>query len=445
MMEINELELFGMGFVDPVAVLGKSSRLYQWQRDYLRRDHDEYCIILKSRQIGASFILALEAVAKAMLWGESTLFQSISLRESKNKINYAREIVRALPTENVLVRDTVEELQFRNMARIVSLPGSPNASRGFAGYNVVLDELAFIGDADEVIGSVLPVMTHGGTLTIASTPLDAEGAFHEKWSGAASGAGWTRFYQPWWTCEGLTVSKCIFDANPGIAASSLAIREIRSSLVHSQFEREYCCQFSDEGTAIFRLKHLDAITDPHMQYQECEQRWDIDETWPGQQFIFAMDIGVVGHPSVLVLLDVSKRPSEVRAVLTLRGIDHMAQVSMINNLAAKYRPIGIIVDSTGPGAAIKQELVKKHPMIADGIDFTLQSKERLVRQGIQAVQNKDIKIPADRLWRSQMHSLTEDVTSAGNIRYITPADKMGHSDRLWALLMAIDVRNRLAY
>jgi phage FluMu gp28-like protein len=134
----------------------------------------------KSRQIAASFTFSAEAVANALLDNTSSLFQSINLDEAREKILYARSIyeslyMRGLP--KITQPNTTTQLGFSNGARIISSPGTPQ--RGKARFWVYLDEWAHQTHAKPNYVAALPVVSKGGKLRGASSPMGAGGFFWE--------------------------------------------------------------------------------------------------------------------------------------------------------------------------------------------------------------------------------------------------------------------------
>ena len=101
--------------------------------------------IRKSRQIGASWVLALEALARCHLRdGYTAVFVSYSLQEAREKIIVARQAFEELPPayQKKLVVDSKTELVFesnatgRRISRILSVPSkAPRGKKGPARSN----------------------------------------------------------------------------------------------------------------------------------------------------------------------------------------------------------------------------------------------------------------------------------------------------------------------
>ena len=166
-----------------------------------------FASMLKSRQIGASFILAGDGLCDGMIKGRHTIIcTSFNLEESKEKIVYAKQWWESrvsdpwnVPTDSEfderghwigeqgdrvkrypeLVRATGYHMEFSNGFRFFSYPGKPprGKSASFIG-----DEFAIVMNASEIYRAAFPMITRGRglcTVRLASTPMGAAGQFYE--------------------------------------------------------------------------------------------------------------------------------------------------------------------------------------------------------------------------------------------------------------------------
>jgi len=142
--------------------------------------------VTKSRQVGYSFVVALEALARCHLRdGYTAVFVSYNLDDAKEKILVARQVYEEMPLayQKKLVVDSKTELAFEpigksgRLSRILSVPSK--APRGKKG-DVVLDELAhYVNDRQVYTGSTALILRSSGQLTGCSTPLGRRGIFWE--------------------------------------------------------------------------------------------------------------------------------------------------------------------------------------------------------------------------------------------------------------------------
>ena len=132
--------------------------------------------VTKARQVGYSFLVALEALARCHLRPKhTTVFVGYNLSDATEKILVARQVYEDLPLafQKKLVTDSKMELAFesnsekRGLSRIISHPSK--APRGKKG-DVVLDELAhYVADRE---------VYRGSTALIPSLLRAAHGVLH---------------------------------------------------------------------------------------------------------------------------------------------------------------------------------------------------------------------------------------------------------------------------
>jgi len=142
--------------------------------------------VTKSRQVGFSFLFALEALARCHLREKHTaVFVSYNLDDAKEKILVARQVHEELPLayQKRLVVDSKTELAFesngpgKRISRILSNPSK--APRGKKG-DCYLDELAhYVNDREVYRGSTALILRSFGQLSGCSTPLGRRGIFWE--------------------------------------------------------------------------------------------------------------------------------------------------------------------------------------------------------------------------------------------------------------------------
>ena len=165
----------------PAASGVEGARFEHFQLKHFN-DNSIFRVENKSRQIAWSFTVAAEAMADAILSGQSSLFVSINLDEATEKIRYARAVYDSLQIGGLpkITRDNVLTIELDNGARLISMPSKP--PRGKARMNVYLDEFAHAQHDKLIYTAALPVISKGGRLRIGSSPLGASGVFWEVFS-----------------------------------------------------------------------------------------------------------------------------------------------------------------------------------------------------------------------------------------------------------------------
>lgn len=159
--------------------------LFPFQEDTLQSfiDNDRN-VILKSRQMGISTL-----VAAYSLWvmifnpGKNVLILSIKESAAKEIVTKVKLANNNLP--NWLKVQTIEDnrlsIKFKNESRILAASSAPDSARGFSASVLIMDECAFIDNAEEVWTSAQQTMATGGRAILLSTPNGIGNFFHKIW------------------------------------------------------------------------------------------------------------------------------------------------------------------------------------------------------------------------------------------------------------------------
>lgn len=160
--------------------------LYPWQRRFVLAPRRRK-IWLSSRQIGKSEALASTLVYKACL-GPNALSLCVSTgqraaSEIVKKCARWAEAVKILSKGAITYQASAESVRFSTGGRVLSLPNSPQALRGFTASCVCLDEAAFVDNLEDVLQAIGPTLTRDkqAELIFATTPAGKNGPFWDMW------------------------------------------------------------------------------------------------------------------------------------------------------------------------------------------------------------------------------------------------------------------------
>ena len=428
----------------------------KWERFQLAHLCDDTTLRLevKSRQIAWSFTVAAEAVANAMLEGESTIFVSINQDEAIEKIRYAKLVYQNLQVGGLpsLTRDNELGIEFSNGARLTSLPSRP--PRGKARMNIVLDEFAHIQRDREVYAGALPIITKGGRLRVGSSPMGAGGMFWEiAREELRAYPGFTRVQTPWWECQAF----CRRSQLPPLVGEvtteqrveqygSERIRAIFENMPAEDFEQEYCCAFVDESISWIPWAIIKRNQDPNLL---CWHAKGVDQALVMLEemrqavydkhaietvFVGGLDIGRKKNLTELTLLGMGA-VYPIRFMVSLDRVEFVDQETCIRQILDVLPIKGLLIDENGLGMQLAENLSRG--TCAEGVTFTNASKEMwAVRTKIELEQGH-VPIPVDRDLSQQIHSIKKKVTAAKNNVFDTEANEKHHADRFWSLALAI--------
>jgi hypothetical protein len=209
------------------------------------RDRSPRRLVLKSRQVGMSQAVGIEARWAAENEPETTtLFVSRNQDLAAELIRYSRGCYPERES-NPIIKDNSFALTFQNGARIISQPATRNAGRGIPARRAYLDEFAFAEYDQDIWRSIAPTADQ---VTVLSTPNGRANAFYLMWAGQY-GDGWTKHLIHWtqdprkWTPA---------ERAAGIPATESAwYRRERGTYTNRDWASEFECDFVESGGAVF--------------------------------------------------------------------------------------------------------------------------------------------------------------------------------------------------
>lgn len=407
--------------------------------DYQARwiaDKSRFKIGLWSRQTGKSFSVASEAVIDCEENPRTNwVFLSSGERQSKELIRKAKDLAAivkmafeetssglAVPGEKSIYKQL--EIEFGNGSRILALPANPDTARGHSA-NVVLDEFAFHQDSKAIWKSLFPTVTRGYKLRIISTPQGRKNKFYELWTGNPR---YSKHLVTIW--DAFKAGLPIFGEDGELTTPDF----LREALDDEEaWQQEYECQFLDEATAWITYDLITAAE--HVQLTDTNL-WEGGPIWAG------IDIG---RKKDLTIYWSFEQKGDVLWSLTkaeYQNVPYRVQFEQMCNHIDTEKPRRVCVDGTGLGGQMAEDLQAKYGSRVEIILFRNLIKEDLATTTRRKFEDRQLRIPVDRKLREDIHNVKKVVTAAGNSRFDADSTKDGHSDRFWALALAIHASSR---
>jgi phage FluMu gp28-like protein len=425
---------------------GEPIRLEPYQRGFLE-DRSRFRWITKSRQVGFSFTVALEALARAHLRDSYTaVFVSYNLSDAIEKCLIARQVYETLPlgVQKRLVTDAKTELAFesngptKRISRIISVPSkAPRGKRG----DCVLDELAHIVEDREVYrGSTALILRSHGQLTGCSTPLGRRGVFWEIANQELRKyPHHHRMIVPWW----LSHAFCTDPRGATAAAQTLApdelvarygtpaIAEQFESLALEDFEQEFCAKFVDESYSWFPYELILPCTSDDVRLVREPSALPT----PRGRFVAGFDVGRTRDRSELAVFEEIEGRFICRLLRSFDGVPFSEQELELQGLLNTVPIARLSIDRSGIGMNLAENLARDYPNVLPE-DFTNNTKERWATDLKILLQHRDIMLPRDRELVSQFHSIRRRVLPSGKVSFDAERTGKGHADRFWAVALA---------
>ncbi|MFH0900002.1 MAG: hypothetical protein V2A73_05165 [Pseudomonadota bacterium] len=413
-------------------------------------DRSRFRLVTKARQVGLSFVMALEALARCHLYdNHCTVFVSYAQDEAKDKVLLARQVFEDLPAEyqKKLIIDSKTELAFesrgpkRRMSRILSVPSK--APRGKHG-DVVLDELAhLVNDREVYTGSTALILRSHGQLTGCSTPLGRRGIFWEvATQEIRKYPHFSRQTVPWWLCR-------TFCRDPQAAAAAVAegnmatealvatcgmpaIVEQFDSLGLDDFEQEFACRFCDESYSWFPYEIILPCTDAELALYDDFG----DLPFPKGRLVAGFDVGRTRDRSELALFEETDERFTCRMLRRYEQTPFAEQEADLRRMLNTLPIARLSIDKSGIGMNLAENLARDFPQVVGEV-FTNESKERWATDMKILLQRRDLTLPRDRDLVGQIHSIKRRVLPSGKVSFDGErTGRSGHADRFWAIAIA---------
>ena len=421
--------------------------LEPYQIDFLR-NRSRFRWVTKSRQVGFSFVFALEALARCHLRDKHTaVFVSYNLDDAKEKILIARQVHEELPLayQKRLVVDSKTELAFesnaahKRLSRIISAPSK--APRGKKG-DVYLDELAhYVNDREVYRGSTALILRSRGQLSGCSTPLGRRGIFWEiATEELRRYPHHTRHDVPWWACRffcrdlaGAQREAPDLPTEERVARfGTQSIIEQLDSLPLEDFQQEFECRFVDESYSFYPYDLILPCTSEELVLAD-----DLTDIKVGDgRLVAGFDVGRTRDRSELALFEDRDGRMVCRLLRRYDQVPFSEQEADLRRLLEHLPVARLSIDKSGIGMNLAENLARDYPQVVPEA-FTNDSKERWATDLKILFQRKDIALPRDRELVGQIHSIKRRVLASGKVSFDAErTTRGGHADRFWAIALA---------
>ena len=333
---------------NPVLKMSKPFPQYAYLRKVAEAfEAERNVIVLKPRQMGLSWLVVAYAVWKTIMHpNERVLIVSKREKDSFHLRDRAVAILDNLPsvvrlTLDRRASDTRSEICFANGSAIHFLPASPSIGRTYTATCVILDEAAFLPDAERMYASLAPTLSGGGRLLALSTPNGVGGLFHTLWVNAKD-RGFHRVELHW--SDHPDRDQRWFD-------------ETSTNLSKRDVAQEYLCDFLQSGAVVFVSEHLRLIRDPMSDIERVEIIRSSQRQQQRHPFLIGVDVGE-GHSdsdfsAATVLHNGGEEFTQAETIAGRWRPDIFAE--RIAELASRY-PGRIGVEKNGPGGVVILEL-----------------------------------------------------------------------------------------
>ncbi|EHK3585487.1 terminase family protein [Escherichia coli] len=427
------------------------------QQGWFEQRQQRNRMILKSRQIGATWYFAREALLQALRDDVKHGYQrnQIFLSASRRQAHQFRGFIQKVAEEVDVELKGGDKILLSNGAELHFLGTSAATAQSYTG-NLFFDEFFWVGNfanLRKVAGAMATLK--GLTRTYFSTPSSESHEAYPFWTGKR------------WNEKRAKSSRVEFDTswktlNSGLLCPDKTWRqivtlkdvidhgweftdleEIQDENTPDEYTNLYMCEFVKEGESVFSLNQLLTCgADGYDDWQDWKpyapRPLGDREVWIGYDANGGSGNGDSGAVSVVTPPLVSGGKFRTIETRQLRGMEFEEQAKVIEDLTIKYNVRHIAIDGTGIGEAVWQ-LVKKFFPAAVCFIMSLSSKRTLVLKMQQVIRAGRWEYDrSEQALVSAFNAVRKITTAGGQITYDTDrARGVSHGDLAWANMLAI--------
>lgn len=433
---------------EELLINGFLGGMFQYQRIWHDAKKHRIRNILKSRQIGATYYFAHEAFIDALTTGHNQIFLSASKKQALQFRSYIVEY--AKKTADVILKG--ETIKLPNSAELYFLGTNSATAQSYHG-NLYFDEVFWVPKFD-VMRKVASGMAAQKMYrqTYFSTPTTIAHPAYAFFSGKSFNRGRAKAdkVEIDISHENLRMGKLcgdrqwkqivtIYDALEG-GCNLFDIEDLLAENSKEEFEQLFLCQFADDNSSAFKFADLqlcqvDSLEEWHDFKPFYQRPFGNREVWLGYDPAFTGDraaLAIVAPPRV------EGGDYRVLHKQTFHGMDYETQASRIKQFCDDYNVTRIVIDKTGMGSGVFQEVKKFYPTV-QGLDYNADLKNEMVLKTQNLIQKRRLKFDSgDNDIVTSMMTVKKRITGTGKITYVSDrSEDASHGDLSWAIMNCI--------
>lgn len=207
---------------------------------------------------------------------------------------------------------------------------------------------------------------------------------------------------------------------------------IRSGCADEEsFLQEYMCVPADDESAFLSYDLIASC-----EYQEGES-WEIPLR-NCRNLYLGVDVGRAHDLTVIWVNEYAGGRHLTRRKIELKNKTFTEQEGVLWPLLELPNMRRCCIDATGLGMQLAERAADRFGKYrVEGVQFTGPVKSDLAFPLRAAFEDGNVRIPFDKYLRADLRAIRKETTAAGNIRFSADRGENGHSDRFWALALAL--------
>lgn len=433
--------------------------LYDYQHRWWQAKDQRTRMILKSRQIGATYYFAFEALIDAIETGRNQIFLSASKAQAHQFrsyiVSFAKLVGVALTGDPMLITSDLRPAE-EAAAELHFLGTNFRTAQGRHG-NFYFDEFFWVHSFEELNKVASGMATHKKwRKTYFSTPSTVAHPAYPYWTGdrrnrrrkkseqikidvshaalALGSVGPDRIWRHIVNIRDAEAGGCdLFD-----------IEELEDEYAPDEFANLFLCDFVDDSQSAFKFNDLircgcDSLVDWTDFNPESARPFGNRPVWAGYDPQESED----GDNAALVIAAPPASEGGSFRILErhqLRGLDFEQQADFIKAMLKRYNCTYLGIDARGVGAGVYQIMAKPDALpggVVAKIEYSLELKQHMIMKAQNVVRRGRIAFDAGMLdIVSAFVSIKKTLTTSGrNITFKAGrGGDDGHADLAWATM-----------
>lgn len=423
------------------------TRFFAYQHAWRALLNQRNRMLLKSRQVGATWYFAQEAFEDACLNGGNQIFLSATRAQAEVFRNYIVRLAgEAFDIElkgNPLFLHT-----HKGIAELHFLSNNSKSAQSYSG-NVYIDEFFWITKFDELkkVASAMATQKRWRR-TLFSTPSAVTHEAYPFWTGETFQKRFTK-PKPWPNANAIhTGVACpdgqfrqmvtIHDAIKG-GCNLIDIDQLKLEYSPEEFRQLFCCEFIDDTQSVFKLSTLQRCMVDPADWKDVTLGTSSPvgrrPVWGGYDPARSRD-----DATFVVLLPPEKEGGTIRVIERHKwqGQSYLWQAGRIKELCDRYHFSHLGIDTTGPGIGVFEHVQQFCPQ-AMPINYAVHSKAMLVLKAREVMEEARLQFDAAETDIAHAFmTIRQTTTDKGQITYTASRNSStGHADAAWAIMHAL--------
>ncbi|KAF5077213.1 Terminase-like family protein [anaerobic digester metagenome] len=402
---------------------------------------------LKSRQIGATWYFAQEALEDAVLTGDNQIFLSATRAQSE----VFRSYITAIAAEHFDINLTGNPIVLNTAhgpATLYFLSNNSKSAQSYHGH-VYIDEFFWITKFRELFKVATGMAAHKKwRRTIFSTPSALTHEAFGLWSGEDFQQRFAK-RKPWpddaalragtacpdsWFRQIVTLD----DAMAG-GCDLFDLAQLKLEYSTDDFEQLFRCRFVDDAQSVFSLALLERCMVDTGEWTDIDRNAARPvgnrNVWGGYD---PARTGDNASASTLLPPDVSGGVIRLLEKERWQNKSYLWQGERIREQSRRYNYGHYGVDTTGPGIGV-YEMVKQFIPMTVPIVYSPQVKAQMVLKALEVMEQGRFQFDAGDIDLAHAFmTIKRTTTNSGQMTYAAGrTEKTGHADEAWSVMHAL--------